>query len=88
MRLAQDERDAAIVHSLIDLGRRLGLRVVAEGVDSRQAWTLLAEWDCHEAQGHLLARPMPGPELMQWLRQLAQQRLDLPDPPVWAAMRR
>jgi diguanylate cyclase (GGDEF)-like protein len=88
MRLTQDERDAAIVHSLIDLGRRLGLRVVAEGVDSRQAWTRLADWGCHEAQGHMLARPMPGPELMQWLHQLAQQRLDLPDPPVWAAMRR
>jgi diguanylate cyclase (GGDEF)-like protein len=88
MRLTHDERDAAIVHSLIDLGRRLGLRVVAEGVDSRHAWTLLAEWGCHEAQGHLLARPMPAPELTQWLQQLGQQRLDLPDPPVWAARRR
>jgi diguanylate cyclase (GGDEF)-like protein len=87
MRLTQDERDGAIVHSLIDLGRRLGLRVVAEGVDSRQAWTLLAEWGCDEAQGHLLGRPMPALELTQWLRQLAQQRPDLPDPPVWAARR-
>jgi diguanylate cyclase len=87
MRLTQDERDAAIVHSLIDLGRRLGLRVVAEGVDSRQAWKLLANWGCDEAQGYLLGRPMPAPELTQWLRQLAQRRPDLPDPPVWAARR-
>jgi diguanylate cyclase (GGDEF)-like protein len=87
MRLTHDERDAAIVHSLIDLGRRLGLRVVAEGVDSREAWTLLAEWGCHEAQGHLLARPMPAAELTQWLQQLARQRPDLPDPPVWAVRR-
>jgi diguanylate cyclase (GGDEF)-like protein len=88
MRLTHDDRDAAIVRSLIDLGRRLGLRVVAEGVDSREAWTLLAEWGCHEAQGHLLARPMPAPELTQWLQQIAEQRPDLPDPPVWAARRR
>ena len=37
MRVAQDERDAAIVQSLVDLGRRLGLRVVAEGVETREA---------------------------------------------------
>jgi diguanylate cyclase (GGDEF)-like protein len=87
MRLAEDDRDAAVVHSLIDLGRRLGLRVVAEGVDNRDAWTLLADWGCDEAQGHLLGQPMPAPDLTRWLRLLARQRPDLPDPPVWAAMR-
>ena len=63
MRLGEDERDAAIVHSIVDLGRRLGLRVVAEGVETEAAWTLLAEWGCDEAQGHLLGRPMPIAEL-------------------------
>jgi len=68
-RVAHDERDAAIVHSLVDLARRLGVRVVAEGVDSVEGCALLSEWGCDEIQGHYLARPMPAHELEQWLRQ-------------------
>ena len=87
MRLTSDERDAAIVHSLVDLGRRLGLHIVAEGVDSAEAWTLLADWGCAEAQGHLLGMPMPRGELTDWLRELAQRR-DVPAPQLWTAVRR
>ena len=68
-RVVHDERDAAIVHSLVDLARRLGVRVVAEGVDSPEGCALLAEWGCDEVQGHYLARPMPASELEVWLRQ-------------------
>jgi EAL domain-containing protein (putative c-di-GMP-specific phosphodiesterase class I) len=68
MRVAHDERDAAIVHSLMDLGRRLGVRVIAEGVDSAETCTLLSLWGCDEIQGHYLARPMPALELERWLR--------------------
>jgi diguanylate cyclase (GGDEF)-like protein len=69
MRVASDERDAAIVHSLMDLGRRLGVRVVAEGVDSHETCELLGLWGCDEIQGHFLARPMPAIDLERWLRQ-------------------
>ena len=79
MRVAQDERDAAIVHSLVDLGRRLGLRVVAEGVETREAWELLARWGCDEAQGYLLGRPMPADELAVWMRELSRQPHVTPD---------
>jgi diguanylate cyclase (GGDEF)-like protein len=68
LRLPHDEGDAAIVQSLVDLGRRLGLRVVAEGVDKLETWDLLARWGCHEAQGHLVAQPMSSDELGAWLR--------------------
>jgi len=68
LRLPHDERDAAIVQSLVDLGRRLGLRVVAEGVDNPETFALLAGWGCDEAQGHLVAQPMDGDELGSWLR--------------------
>jgi EAL domain-containing protein (putative c-di-GMP-specific phosphodiesterase class I) len=68
MRVAEDERDAAIVHSLVDLARRIGAIVVAEGVDSPEGCTLLAEWGCDQVQGHYLARPMPADELERWLR--------------------
>ena len=80
MRVAQDERDAAIVQSLVDLGRRLGLRVVAEGVETREAWDLLVRWGCDEAQGHLLAPPMPASKLMDWLSEPAGQVV--PDAPA------
>jgi diguanylate cyclase (GGDEF)-like protein len=82
LRVAQDERDAAIVQSLVDLGRRLGLRVVAEGVETREAWQLLVRWGCHEAQGHLLGRPMPADELVLWMRELARHPVVVPDAPV------
>ena len=67
--IVHDARDAAIVRSLVDLGRRLGVRVVAEGVDSAEGCALLTEWGCDEIQGHYLARPMPAEELEDWLRQ-------------------
>jgi diguanylate cyclase len=67
MRIA-DDHDAAIARSVIDLGRRLGLHVVAEGVETAEAWDLLAEWGCDEAQGHLIGRAMPAAELAEWLR--------------------
>ena len=85
MRLTRERSDAAIVHSVIDLGRRLSLAVVAEGVDSREAWGQLALWGCDEAQGHFLARPMPGGELTAWLHALGD--VAGLDPRLWAAVR-
>jgi diguanylate cyclase len=73
LRLPHDERDAAIVQSLVDLGRRLGLRVVAEGVESSETWALLAGWGCDDAQGHLVARPMDSAKLGSWLRAAARR---------------
>jgi diguanylate cyclase (GGDEF)-like protein len=73
VRLPHDQHDAAIVQSLVDLGRRLGLRVVAEGVESPETWALLAGWGCDEAQGHLVARPMDGAALGTWLRAAASR---------------
>jgi diguanylate cyclase (GGDEF)-like protein len=64
---ATDQADAAIVRSAIDLGRNLGLRVVAEGIEDRQSWDLLAAMGCDLAQGYYLARPMPAAELLDWL---------------------
>ena len=71
MRLCRDERDAAIARSLVELGRRLAMDVVAEGVEDEETWRALAEWGCNQAQGHLLGRPMPADELTVWLRERA-----------------
>jgi diguanylate cyclase (GGDEF)-like protein len=74
MRLAHDERDAAIVHATVDLGRRLGMRVVAEGVESSETWDTLAGLMCDEAQGFFLGRPMTATALAAWLRERALLR--------------
>jgi diguanylate cyclase (GGDEF)-like protein len=74
MRVSEDARDAAIVRSLVDLGRRLGVRVIAEGVDGAECCDLLAKWGCDEIQGHYLARPMPAADLELWLRRRVRLR--------------
>jgi EAL domain-containing protein (putative c-di-GMP-specific phosphodiesterase class I) len=56
-----------IVRSTIDLGRNLGLTVVAEGVESRSIWDRLRRLGCTVAQGYFLTRPVPPEELTGWL---------------------
>lgn len=58
----------AILNSSLDMGRRLGVCTVAEGVETAEDWKLLAELGCDVAQGYLIARPMPAGELVGWCR--------------------
>jgi diguanylate cyclase (GGDEF)-like protein len=67
MRMDLDEADRAIVDSTIDLAHRLGLSVVAEGVETASTLQFLAEAGCDVAQGFHIARPMPEPKLRTWL---------------------
>jgi len=66
--MGEDENDRAIVASTVNLAHSLGLRVVAEGVEDKRAWDLLARLGCDVAQGYYLSRPLPASELEQWLR--------------------
>jgi diguanylate cyclase (GGDEF)-like protein len=72
--LPGDERDAAIVYATVELGRRLGMRVVAEGVESAENWDALARLLCDEAQGFYLSRPLTATALRGWLRERAALR--------------
>ncbi len=81
MNMVQDEDDATIVRSTIDLGRNLGLDVVAEGVESEQIWNRLTALGCTAAQGYYLSRPVPADELQAWLH----QRRPSPEPVPAAA---
>ena len=74
--MATSPNDAVIVRSTIDLGHNLGLRVVAEGVETQRAWDELAGLGCDTAQGYLLGRPVPAAELEQQLSESAKPAAD------------
>ena len=65
--MAEDDNADVIVRSIIDLGRNLDLRVVAEGVESRATWDRLALLGCDEVQGFYLGRPMSAHSFDDWL---------------------
>jgi diguanylate cyclase len=67
--MLQSSSDAVIVHSTIDLGRNLGLRVVAEGVENPLTLQQLDLLGCHAAQGYHISRPVPPDQLITWLQQ-------------------
>ncbi len=68
LNMHSDDNDAAIVRSIVDLARNLGLRVVAEGVETPAAWEALRDIGCDVAQGYVLSRPLPADRLDAWLR--------------------
>ncbi|HET8742713.1 MAG TPA: EAL domain-containing protein [Gaiella sp.] len=65
--VGRDHRSSAIVHSLVELSHRLGLEVVAEGIETRLAWDTAARLGCDRGQGFFLGHPLPPHELVEWL---------------------
>lgn len=70
MELRPDSDDAAIVRATIELGHNLGVKVVAEGVETPEAWRLLVAMGCDFAQGYLISRPLPADEVVSRLASL------------------
>lgn len=66
--MENDPEDAVIVRSTIDLGHNMGLRVVAEGVETAQAWRMLESMGCDLGQGYYMSAPMPAGEFLDWLK--------------------
>src|SRR5690606_11544930 len=66
--MQEDEQDEIIVNSTVHLAHNLGLKVVAEGIESQQLLDKLAAPGCDEAQGYFIARPMTEEQAEQWLR--------------------
>jgi diguanylate cyclase len=65
--MTSNNPDAVIVRSTVDLGRNLGLRVVAEGVEDLGTWQELKELGCNAVQGFYVSRPVPPDELIDWV---------------------
>jgi diguanylate cyclase (GGDEF)-like protein len=74
--LTTDE-DQTIVRSTIHLAHQMGLQVVAEGVETEDAWRQLRSMGCERAQGFLVAKPLPAREVPAWLASWNQRAREL-----------
>jgi diguanylate cyclase (GGDEF)-like protein/PAS domain S-box-containing protein len=64
----ENDRQAVIVQSIIDLGHAMGLRVVGEGIESEEVAQRLRDAGCNLLQGYLYARPLPADRVIPWVR--------------------
>lgn len=64
--MLENDNDAIIVRSIIDLAHNLGLKVVAEGVENKHIWQLLQILDCDIAQGNHLCPPVTADKFIEW----------------------
>ncbi len=82
--LEQNRNDEAITLAIIALSHSLGLRVIAEGVETAAQLDYLKRSGCEEAQGFFIARPLEEPELRNWWRTTeAQQTASAPQSDLW-----
>ena len=66
--VADDPKSATIVHSLLGMARSLGLKVIAEGVETSAQSTWLRSEHCDEAQGYLYSRPLSAADFARYLK--------------------
>ena len=70
---ASDAACAAIVESSVELGGRLGIATVAEGMETHREWEMLLGMNCPQGQGYYIARPMEGAHFLEWARARLRQ---------------
>jgi diguanylate cyclase (GGDEF)-like protein len=66
-RMTRDPRTAAIVAGTVELAHRLGMRLIAEGVEDAETLAMVTDLGCDESQGYLHSRPMPAEVFLDWL---------------------
>ncbi|MGK7346095.1 MAG: putative bifunctional diguanylate cyclase/phosphodiesterase [Candidatus Nitrospinota bacterium M3_3B_026] len=66
--ITEEPDDAAIVATIISMAKNMGLKVVAEGVETAEQLAFLKERGCDEAQGYYFSRPVPAGEFLELLR--------------------
>ncbi|CAI8946435.1 MULTISPECIES: putative bifunctional diguanylate cyclase/phosphodiesterase [unclassified Pseudomonas] len=67
--LLDDDDDATIVRAIIQLGKSLGMQVIAEGVETAEQEAYIISEGCHEGQGYFYSKPLPARELSAYLKQ-------------------
>ena len=66
--MLKGEKDHVIVRSTINLAHNLGLKAVAEGVESAEVWEQLKAMGCDSAQGYYMSRPLPSAKFAEWVQ--------------------
>jgi|GEM_PF-4213105 len=84
--LSNNNNDIAIVEALVKVGRSLGKKVIVEGVERPKQWLHLGHVGCHQAQGFLIAPPMPATDLPAWIRRWQRRRHDQRQRPTASEM--
>lgn len=77
MKMMEDTECMSIVHSIIELGHSLKMEVVAEGVETKEAWNKLLEMNCDIAQGYYIEKPISVKQLGEWLKKRTDAELRL-----------
>ncbi|MFL1418269.1 putative bifunctional diguanylate cyclase/phosphodiesterase [Pseudomonas fildesensis] len=67
--LLDDDDDATIVRAIIQLGKSLGMQVIAEGVETAEQEAYIISEGCHEGQGYHYSKPLPAREVVAYLKQ-------------------
>jgi EAL domain-containing protein (putative c-di-GMP-specific phosphodiesterase class I) len=77
IRQLEDDESRTMVRAIIHLAHQIGLPVVAEGVETREAWQQLRSMGCERAQGSLISPPLPSREVPAWLASWNQRAREL-----------
>jgi sensor c-di-GMP phosphodiesterase-like protein len=67
-RITSDPHDSSIVSAIIDMGKNLKLRVIAEGIETEEQRTFLQAHHCAEGQGYLFSRPLAAAQFAHLLQ--------------------
>lgn len=78
--MLHDAGTAEVTQAIVHLGHALGMRVVAEGVETTAEATMLQRQGCDELQGYLYSRPLRPREMVQWLRDVPVEPAGVPGP--------
>ena len=65
--LDTDAINQGLVRAIVDIASTLGLPTVAEGIETREVWDLLAGLGCYAAQGYLMSKPLSSEEAAAWV---------------------
>ncbi len=69
--IVEDKEDRAIIQAIISLAQTLGLKTLAEGVETEAQLKWLQQYGCDKVQGYYFSRPLPAAEIPDWLRRSA-----------------
>ncbi|MGH8382668.1 putative bifunctional diguanylate cyclase/phosphodiesterase [Pseudomonas sp.] len=75
--LFDDDDDATIVRAIIQLGKSLGMQVIAEGVETAEQEAYIIAQGCHEGQGYHYSKPLPARELTVFLKQAQRNQVSI-----------